>query len=259
MNSLKLYIVLLIAIISSSAYGQEEKKKQIFYIDTGMDFISAEPPEKEYIRASVNQYFFDYPSTSLRALLYKNYIGVKYETRILKNKLGILSGLRYTRMESSLGKETYWSDRSDFFYLLFSEDRTKTEYMKVKEINQVAGYIGIPLELKIYPYIKERRTNIYVYYKIGSDFNFRIHSRTGTIFSNEAMEQYEDAVGRIVEKPWSFYSSFHVGIGFRIGKQDKRGANIEFLLPAAIWARNSHGLVNPEAGAGIQVNLRLPF
>ncbi len=259
MKSLKFRIFLLITLIASSAYSQEEKKQHTIYIDTGMDFISAEPPEKEYIRASVNQYFFDYPATSLRALLYKNHIGFKYETRILRNKLGILSGVRYTRMESSLGKETYWSDRSDFFYLLFSEDQTKTEYMKVKEINQVAGYIGIPLELNIYPYIKERKSNIYVYYKIGSDFNFRIHSRTGAVFSNDAMEQYEDDVAGIVEKPWSFYSSFHLGVGLRIGKPDKPGANIEFLYPAAIWGQNSKGLVNPEAGGGVQVNLRLPF
>jgi hypothetical protein len=162
-------------------------------------------------------------------------------------------------MESSLGKESYWSNSSDFFYLLFSQEGTKTEYMKVKEIDQVTGYIGIPLELKIYPYIKERKTNIYVYYKIGSDFNFRIHSRTSAVFSNDAMEQYEDAIGDVVEKPWSFYSSVHLGIGFRIGKHEKPGVNIEFLYPAAIWGQDKQGLVNPEGGGGVQVNVRLPF
>jgi hypothetical protein len=259
MKTVNFIILLLMTLFSIPAAGQEEEKQRIFFIEAGMDFISAEPPGKEYIRADVDQYYSDFAATTTRGLLNKNYLGIKYETRILNKKIGLLSGLRYTRMVSSLGKETYWSGSPDFFYLLFSQDETKTEYMKVKEINQVAGYLGIPLELRIYPYKKERKTNVYVYYKIGSDFNFRIHSKTNAVFSNDAMNQYEDAIGNIVEKPWSFYSSVHLGIGFRIGKHEKPGANIEFLFPAAIWGEDKQSLVNPEAGGGVQINVRLPF
>lgn len=259
MKTVKFLISFFITLMASSAFGQDEKKPGVLYIDTGMDFLSALSPAKDYIRADIDQYYYGYAATTLKGHLYKNYLGVKYETRFLKKKLGILSGLRYTRMVSSLGKENYWSGSSDYFYMLFSQEDTRTDYMKVKEINQVAGYIGIPLELRIYPYIKERKSNIYVYYKIGSDFNFRIHSRTTAVFSNSAMNQYKDEPGKIVEKPWSFYSSFHLGVGFRIGKPEKPGVNIELLYPASVWGEDKPALVSPDAGGGVQVNVRLPF
>ena len=195
-----IFTILLIILIMNSGYSQEEKHK-FLYIEAGMDFISGEPPEKDYIRADVDQYAFNYVTTGLRGLLYKNYLGVKGEIRILNSKVGLLSGLRYTRMVSSIGKEAYWSDNPDFFYLLFRQEDTKTEYLKVKEINQISGYFGIPLEFRIYPY-KPRGFN--VYYKIGTDLNFRLHSRTSAKFIDDSMEKFEDDIGEVVEDPWTF-------------------------------------------------------
>jgi hypothetical protein len=250
-----LFIILLTILIVKSGYSQEKKLK-FLYIEGGADFISGEPPEKGYIRADVNQYSVDYVTTTLRGLLHKSYIGAKGELRILNGKVGLLSGLHYTRMVSSIGKEAYWSENPDYFYLLLRQEETKTDYLKVREINQVTGYIGIPLELRIYPY---KPRGITVYYKVGSDFNLRLHSATKAVYYDKTMDQFDDKIGDVVEDPWTFYSSFHLGVGFRIGKDEKPGVNLEVLVPVAIMAGHKSGLVNPEAGGGFQINVRLPF
>ena len=255
MKYFKLYIFLLFISIASSAFSQEEKPRFI-YIETGIDFISGDPPQKDYIRTDVDQYSTDYVTTSLRGLLYKNYFGIKAEKKILNSRIGLLSGIRYTSMVSTLGQEAYWTNNPDFFYLLFRQEDTKTEYLKVREIKQVTGYLGIPLEIRVYPY-QPRGFN--VYYKIGADINCRLHSKTDAGFFNDEMEVFEDELSQVVEEPWAFYSSVHLGVGFRIGREEKPGVNIEILIPATIMTGSSESLVSPGAGAGLMLNARIPF
>lgn len=254
MKPFKFYIVLLITFVALSAFGQEEKPR-FLYIETGIDFISGDPPQKDYIRADVDQYSTDYVTTSLRGLLYKNYFSIRAEKKILNNRLGLLSGIRYTTMVSTLGREAYWTESPGFFYILFRQEDTKTEYLKVREIKQVTGYLGIPLEARIYPY-QPRGFN--VYYKIGADINYRLYSKTNARFFNDEMEVFEDELAKVIEEPWAFYSSVHLGVGFRIGPEEKPGVNIEILIPVTIMT-GREGLVSPGAGAGLTLNARIPF
>ncbi len=255
MKYLKFYTNLFIIFIVFSAYGQDEKEK-LLYIETGIDFISCDPPRKEYIRADVDQFSPDYLTTSVRGLLYKNYFSIKAEKKILNNKLGLTGGIRFTSMASTLGKVSYWTGNPDFFYLLFRQENTRTEYLKVREIKQLTGYMGIPLEVRIYPYTP-RRFN--VYYKIGTDFNFKIYSTTNAKFFNDEMEVFEDEVTKVIEKPWAFYSSLNLGAGFRIGREERPGVNIEILIPVTIIKGSREGLVSPQGGVGIALNTRIPF
>ena len=235
--------------------GQEKRLKFILF-ETGMDFISCEPPEKDYIRGEVDPYAYDYETSTLRGLLYKNYLGAKIEVRMLNNKLGLLGGIRFTHMISSIGKETYWSDTPNFFYLQFRQEGTTTEYLKIKELNQKSGYLGIPLELRIYPYKPRTFT---VYYKIGTDLNLRVRTKTDVVFFNKAMEPFQDEVGKIIDAPWSFYSSCHLGVGFKLGKDPKPGVNFEICVPAAVLANGKTSLVTPQVGGGFQFNVRIPL
>jgi hypothetical protein len=169
-----LFIIVVLCLASLTVKSQETKSRLLF-VEAGMDFISCEPPEKDYIRGEVDPYAYDYEASTLRGLLSNTYIGIKTEKRVLRNKLGLMAGLRYSRVVSSIGKETYWSDTPDFFYMMFRQSGTTAEYLKVKEINQIAGYLGIPMEVRIYPY---RPRTFNVYYKIGTSLNFRIHSKS---------------------------------------------------------------------------------
>lgn len=254
MKSIKYYILLIFTLTALSGFGQEEKPR-ILHIETGIDFISGDPPQKDYIRADVDQYSPGYVTTSLRGLLYKNYFSIKAEKKILNNKLGLLSGIRYTTMVSTLGRDAYWTESPAFFYLLFRQEDTKTEYLKVREIKQVTGYLGIPLEARIYPY-QPRRFN--VYYKIGADINYRLFSKTDAGFFNDEMEVFEDELTKVIEESWVFYSSLNLGVGFRIGPEEKPGVNFEILIPVTIMT-GREGIVSPGAGAGLTLNARIPF
>jgi len=247
--------VFLSAIVAVSGLSQDTKTRCLS-VDAGIDFISGGPPEKDYIRADRGQFFSDFPTTSLRGLFYRNYVSIKGEKTVLNNKVGLVSGIRYTRTESSIGKESYWSNSSDFFYLLLRQEETRTDYLKVNEITQLAGYLAIPLEIRIYPY-RPRAFN--VYYKIGGDVNYRLHSRTRTVFFNSDMKIFEDEIENVIEKPWVFYSSFDLGVGFRIGMVDKPGVNLEIHIPVTMIRGGKQDFVTPEAGTGIQLNARIPF
>ncbi|MBN2762665.1 MAG: outer membrane beta-barrel protein [Bacteroidales bacterium] len=235
--------------------GQEEKQK-FLYVETGIDFISCESPEKDYIRGDIDPYSYGYVTEQLRSLLHQEYVGVKFEYRLLKNLLGISGGFRYTRMISSIGKSTYWSEASDFFYVLSRQDGTTTEYAKVREIVQKSDYLGVPVELRIYPN-KDYAVNIY--YKIGATFNLNIINKEEGLFYSEEMNPYRDEVSNVTEDPLPFYASVNLGAGLKIGKQAKPGANFEVSFPVGIIPSDENAFVTPQMGVGFQLMVRIPF
>jgi hypothetical protein len=236
----------------------QDKPLRNFSFEAGMDFLLCEPPDnKEYIRADIIQYNYYYPSASyVMALFYKNYYGLKYENRFFNNKLAVVSGIRYTRTDASIGKDTYWSSKTDYFYFLYSQEGTTTEYLRVKSITQKAHYLGIPLEFRIYPY--EERT-IQLYYKVGLDFNFLVGDNADVVFQDQIMNQYEKDIREIVEDPWKFYATAGLAIGLKIGDSGKPGINIEACIPSGIMKSSGNSFVSPLYGAGIQFNIRFPF
>ncbi len=111
---------ILLLLLGISLHGQEnkqDKKLKFIYLESGIDFISCEQPDKDYIRADVDPYYYDFVSDHIRSLLYNEYFGVKFEYRLVKNLLGVSGGLRYNRMVSSIGKTDYWTESPDFFYV----------------------------------------------------------------------------------------------------------------------------------------------
>jgi len=234
----------------------QDKKLKFIYLESGIDLISCEQPEKEYIRADVDPYYYDFVSDHIRSLLYNEYFGVKFEYRLMKNLLGVSGGLRYNRMVSSIGKTAYWSESPDFFYVNFWNDETNTEYAKVLEINQKSDYIGIPLELRIYPY-KDYPVN--VYFKAGGSFNLLAGSKTNLVFKDETMNQYERNVVSVIEEPSSYFASFSLGVGLKIGKLAKPGFILEASIPVGIVTPEKATFVTPQGGAGFQFMVRIPL
>lgn len=252
----KLFLTgLLLFFLTGSLTGQDKKIKFLFF-ETGADFISCKQPEKDYIRADVDPLYYEYVTDHIRGLMHLEYFGVKFERRMIKNLLGVSAGLRYSRVISSIGKTTYWSDSPDFFYVHFNEDGTTSEYAKVLEINQKSHYIGIPVELRIYPY-KDHSVN--VYYKAGASFNLNVASHTEVVFKDDSMDPYESVVAGIVEGAQPYYASFHLGIGLKIRKLVKPGFNIEVNVPIGIITRDDSGFVSPQTGGGFQIMIRMPL
>jgi hypothetical protein len=223
--------------------------------ESGIRFISCEPPEKTYIRGNVEPHYYEFTRHALRALYYSNHFGLKAEKRFHHDLIGIAAGLRYTRSEASIGKNTYWSSPSEYFYLRLRQDGTETTYLRVKELSQVTGYLGIPLEVRIYPY-SPRFFN--VYYTLGADFNVLVSQKTDAVLFTPSMSKYNTEIGDLIEKPWPVYSSVHLGVGFKLGKPGKAAVMWEVIVPAAL-VTPKNGLVTPQAGGGFQLNVRIPL
>jgi hypothetical protein len=235
--------------------GQEEKRLFLF-VEAGIDFISCESPEKDYIRGDIDPYNYGYVTDQLRSLLHTEYLGVKLEYRFLNNLIGTSGGLRYTRMISSIGKTAYWSDTPDFFYVLYKQDGLNTSYAKVREFVQKTDYLGIPLEIRIYPN-KDWALNIY--YKLGAAINLKIGNKKEVVFYNDEMKPYSDEISRITEDPGPFHASLYVGAGLKLGKLAKPGANLEICFPVGILPSGEPGFVTPEAGGSCKLMIRIPF
>jgi len=247
-------LIILIPVITLFVWGQEEKRK-FLSLEAGIDGIGCAAPDKEYIRA-VNDPNFDYYSDQIKSLMTINYIGFRFEYRVINNLFGLSGGLRYSRMVTSIGRDSYLSSDPDYFYVNYYQSELNTECAKVREINQKGDYLGIPLEVRLYPR-KEHR--IKLYYKAGVSFNLKVHSKSDISFFNESMEQYQADVIKVVENASSNFTTFHIGLGLKIGKSNKPGISIETYTPIGVRFPKGSYFVKPLAGSGFQLLLSVPL
>lgn len=234
----------------------QETRQQFIGAEAGMAFIESEMPNMDYIRGEMASYSGGYSNSSLTSLTYKSYIGIKPEYFSLNNKLGILAGIRFTGINNSVGKNSYLANNSDYFYFLYREDGITTEYLRVKQIIQKSDYLGIPFEIRYFPF-KPRLFRIY--FKLGTEINFIVKTQTDIVFSDNAMEVYQKELAEKVGQPRSLHASVYGAGGVRLGRESKPSVSIEMTLPYLFLTPESSGLANPIFGGGFQVNFQIPI
>jgi hypothetical protein len=244
-----------LCILTNSIKGQDEKRKFLF-LETGIDGIGCSTPDKDYIRAVNDPLESEYYSDKIKALMMLECIGLKFEYRTVNNKFGFSGGLRYTRMNASIGRDSYMSSAPDYFYVNYSQNSLNTEYAKVRELNQKTDYLGIPIELRIYPY-KDRKVSFY--YKAGVSFNLKFNSKSDIVFYNNFMETYRNDVIKVIEKAAPYYTTFNFGIGLKVGKSEKPGFSVEVNAPLGVIFPDKSYFVKPQAGGGVQIMARIPI
>jgi hypothetical protein len=252
------FLILFIFSFSSAASSQEtpKVKQQFVGIEAGAFFISADITNMDYIRGDMPSYPFDNSSHNLTSLMDKVYFGIKTECFSLNDKWGVQAGLRYSQTSSSVGKNSYWGNSTNYFYVLYRQDGINTEYLKVKELKQKSGYIGIPVEVRYFP----SQPHLFrLYFKVGAEVGYLIHSKTDVVFYNDAMATYQDDIRALVDKPDGFSASGFGAVGFRIGRESNQLVNIEVCFPAFFTSSASPGLLSPTTGGGFQFNFQIPI
>ncbi|MBK8882553.1 MAG: hypothetical protein IPN67_09300 [Bacteroidales bacterium] len=73
------------------------------------------------------------------------------------------------------------------------------------------------------------------------------------------MEQHQEDIIKVIENPSPSFTTFHIGLGMKIGKSDKPGFSIEAYTPIGVRFPKGSYLVNPLAGSGIQLSLSVPI
>lgn len=234
----------------------QETRQTFIGAEAGMAFIESEMPNMDYIRGDISSYSGGYSTNSLTSLTYKSYVGIKPELFSLNNKLGFLGGIRYSRINNSVGKNSYRANSTNYFYCLFRQDGVNTEYLKVKEINQISDYLGIPIEIRYFPF----NPHLFrIYFKVGAEINFLLQTQTDIVFNDNAMEIYQKELSAKVGQPETVSFSVYGAGGVRLGRESKPSVSLEVCFPYLFLTPESSGLVNPVFGGGFQVNFQIPI
>lgn len=250
-----LFIFLSTIVLSIHSMAQASLQKYVG-AEAGICFISGKMLEMEFIRGDIPAYPGGYSSTYLKSYMNKGYTGIKAEVLSRNNKFGFSAGLRYIQMNSSVGRNTYWTGNTNYFYLMYRQDGVNTEYLKVKELDQRTSYLGIPLEARFFPY---NARLFRVYFKLGADVGFKLHSKTDVIFYNQSMDYLEDEVADLIGDSEPVSASVTVSAGVRVGRESKPAINLEAGLPTVFMTSGSSGLVNPVFGGGFQISFQIPI
>lgn len=223
-------------------------------IEGGLTSMATDIPDGDFIRGYVPIDEWE-SNNNVTSIQFSQFGGLKYEYLTMHDKLGFSTGARFSRRYGIIGRTDEWDD-SDFFYLRYREDGQNTEYFTINNITQTTDYLGIPLEIRLFPY---RANFIRFYFRAGVELNYKLKSNTTVEFSNVGMDQYEDEVKTLFNEPGKFNANGYFTTGLRVGKNHRPTVNVEAMLP--VWNMNSssEGMLKSYAGVGVMVNLQVPI
>ena len=245
------------------AQGERASKTNNLKIafEFGINAMTGDLVKPEQIREnrSSGYYYFDgydYGYFVESNSLYTMHFSVKPEYFIFNNRIGIASGIRFTRVSSKLV-----SDR-DIFLWKISEDGLNTGYVRINDISHQSYLIGVPVEIRIFP--NNRELPFQHYFKIGASFNYRIFYDNTINFASKTMEKYGDLLHSQLPENNMFSAFLFGAIGFKIGKfREGRmtpWGNLDFQLPYLLLTDNSFAFVGKSNfGVGFQLSLQIPI
>jgi hypothetical protein len=242
-------LILFLVVFFSCLTAVAQDSLRFIILETGIDNIVCEPAEKNYIRddnSPGNSIFAPRIVSEMR----KVYVGAKIEKRTANDRFGFTTGLRFTRLYSEIKK----SGVPEFFYVLFRETGTTTEFLRVRELQETSAYFGIPLEVRFFPYGK-KRFRLFLF--AGSEWSYRLKGKTDVVFFNAEMDIHQTALREILGRSDSWYASGYIGAGFTIGKEKPR---FSLGVTAPVFITNTASVLNePVTGGGFNVQYHIPF
>jgi hypothetical protein len=249
-------ILLLALLLKPLSTLSQNDQKWMTGIEAGFDFSSCREPGEEYIREDRTLYGSGNAMSSLQGLMSRSHIGIRRELLLQQGRYGVSAGLRFAKTEATLGKNEYWAENSQYFFLLFKQDGLTTTYLRVKSMEEKCLYLGIPLEIKIFPYMGEGKQ---LYLKAGTEFNLLLHSDVHVSFYDSDMNIYAKDTEAMPDKPGAFESRLYGAIGINFPRGEKADIIMEATLPVLYLTPESSGLVDPFFAAGLQFSIMFPF
>ena len=255
----KIFVLLAFTVLLFFSQLQAQEEKTITMprlrlgIEAGIDGFFGDINKPAMIREN-QSYYYDYDCGFIfdEQDFYAVYIGVKPEYSISK-RWTVAAGVRFSFSEATLD-----SDRNYFLWKI-SETETNTNYLKINSISQKNYYVGMPLELKIFP--REKDYPVRHYFVVGAVLNFLAASDNDVSFQNSAMKKYTSEVANQIGKPSAFHGNVYGGFGLKIGNTSRPFGHIEFHFPVYMFADiKPNSFVKGEAlGIGTQATLQIPI
>jgi hypothetical protein len=245
----RFFISLLLLLLPLFASGQERAK--FLSLETGIDFIdSQDSGQKDYLRAESPDYNNGVFSRSIRYETHRIFTGARIEIRSRNDRFGFLSGLRFTQLSSSITKNS----SPHYFYFLLQQTGTTTEYLRVRKLNQTSNYLGVPVEVRIFPYGQK---TFRLYFLIGCEISYQLATKTEADFTDPSMKIYQSDVAGITGAPDKWCSAFYGRAGFIFGKDIPR-IGIGITSPITL-SGSSSSLTTPTVGAGFHLQVQFPI
>ncbi len=222
-------------------------------VETGFHAIIATYSDQGFIRGDNSPSIDLDPSSSqgIGSQLYRGFAAIRIERRTRNDKFGISTGILFSELSGYLKKNVY----PNYYYLLYDQMGTTTEYLRVREIHQTSGYLGIPIELHYFPFVRRMAGT---YFIAGGNLNYRLFTNNKTTFQLPAMGKYESGVSEVVGAPSPRFVSFYGGVGWRFGKEGKPRYGVELTVPI-IMTNSVSTLMKPIVGIGVHVQVQLPI
>ena len=228
-------------------------------VEFGGNEVSTSLNEKWNIRQDVGTNYYGYNSSvnSVATNMYVSHFAVKPEIRLFDDKLAFSSGLRFSNVLSDVSIWGNQMDDAGYFYLRYNTAGLNTEYAKVRTMNESTNYLGIPLEVKLIPFMFWRMD---FYVKTGVEFNFKLSSKTEIDFVNDAMNEFEPTIiDNVGLKVNNLYSTWSTALGVSLGNKNRLQYNIELLLPSFFITKNNSTLVNADMFTGFRCSIQFPI
>ncbi len=255
-------LILLLCINIIMLYSQDKNEnsrsnKFYFGIETGVKMFDSQSHEYDFIREEAAYYYgYGNGSAEMRWISYSPFASLKIEYRSLSDNFWISTGVNYSSFHSIMGESGSSADQTDYFYVLKSQNDNDSYYYKIKEVQEINHYVGVPLDIRYSPF-KARFFRLY--FKLGFDFNFRVASTQSVDFYEAQMNKYEDDILDLFEESNSFYASTTFGVGIQLGKPNKPNIRIEADIPSIMLTPNAFGLMTHNYGGGGRISFVLPL
>ena len=235
----------------SQAVAAQQKALSIG-LETGGALFLCPTVDKPYIRKDmVYSASGDY-NPSITSHYNMAFGGMKLELKSSNEKWKFGSGLRFIQTSSDISK----ANEPDYFYFLYRQDASTIDYLKVKRLSQTTNYLGVPLDVKFFPF--PRMKTFKIYFTAGTQLGYKLSSKTSVVFPDPNMNPYTSEVQSIVEKPNNFIATVHGGAGFEFNKLSWPIVSLGLIFPS-IFLSNHTQLTNPVTGVGFQLSIQLPL
>ena len=177
------------------------------------------------------------------------------------------TGLQYSLNKKQLGydadntyDEIHTMDYIDneWYYFEINHDE-QLEYLRVKGIEQVSHYLGVPVELRYY--FNSQLDMFRIYALAETDFDFLLFNKNNVNFLNKEMKPYSDQVTEHYANPDLLNASAYIGFGFQVGDRKNIGVGFNWLLHIAEISGSTGMLATKPtfAGSKIQIEMVIPL
>jgi hypothetical protein len=159
----------------------------------------------------------------------------------------LATGLQYRVISTHIS-----AAETQYFFYRYAQEGLDTRYLRINSITQNISCIGIPLQIRFFPF-GGRRARFYA--KVSLENNFNVSASGHVRFFQAEMDPYEKQVQQSFEQPLSYNAIMSLAGGVRFHGQGKFAGGFEVIGPTGFLTPNAIGMVSPTVGMGLQFNV----